>query len=382
MAHAFVTCNAKLEQIATLEQSLDRKEDEAASIIASLTEHLQTAEEKFRNAQSAILSKDGELEKGEGTAHFLGTTSVALIQDTHFIHFPIVAARVSELRSEISSLQQQLSTQYSESQNSIKLLQESMQAYKAEKENLEQSTQDMESLRQQIASQELNWKDKLGKSESENDDLKRRLQQLDVQLRELHELRETVSQDEEIVRQWESRASDLSQTVATLEQKVESLQSDLAQQEHDAVNAIAVWEENFSDLEAKFANLEAEILHFNETISCRDWSIEQLKANNEGLTLRVEELMTTAQIRSSMEEDLIQGSTEISRLTEVLENERQIRISEREKIEAELASERGKHAEARDEIETLTYLLEENKTESETLINQWTGKIKQIVESV
>ena len=49
------------------------------------------------------------------------------------------------------------------------------------------------------------------------------------------------------------------------------------------------------------------------------------------------------------------------------------RVDGCEKIEAELASEKEKHREARDEIETLSSALEEIKIDSEDALNQWTG---------
>jgi chromosome segregation ATPase len=394
-------------------------------------------------------------------------------------------------------------------------LQERIALSEEENAELKLKLSAMDALSDRLVVQESEWTEKLSAVEAEKGELSRQLNEVRVDQRELEELRATVSQDEEIVRQWESRASELCDTLTTLEEKVRSLQAELKQQEEDAVNAIQQWTENFSDLESKQANIEdelmqcqemissrdwkieqlsaksesyfmqmgelkvrslqaeleqqekdavnvitqwservseleskqssidvellecheiissrdwkieqlkaksesytlqvgdlkvrslqaelmqqekdavnaitqwaervseleskqadmeTELLQCHETISSHDWTIEQLKAKNESYALQVGELRLTA---GSIEDDLVGASSEISRLTEVLESERQRRIDEREKYEAELAGERGRHAEARDEIETLTALLEENKIESEDIVNQWSGK--------
>lgn len=373
---------------------------------------------------------------------------------------------------------------------------------------------EMVALSERTTSQESEWREKFSAVETENGELKRQLIEVGVKQGELDELRETVSQDEEIVRQWEARASDLSKTITTLEEnvrslqaelehqgndavnaikqwtenfseleskqtnieaellqcheivsirdwkieqlnaksesyafqmgefkvrslqaeleqqekeafnaitqwaenvsdleskqanieadlckcheiissrdwkieqlsakseqmgelKVRSLQAELEQQEKDAVNAISQWAESFSELESKQTNIEAELLQCYETISSYDWTIEQLKVKNESYALQMKELRSAAEVNRFIEDDLVKTSSEISRLTEVLASERERRVHEREKYEAELASERGRHAEARDEIETLNALLEENKIESEDIVNQWSGK--------
>lgn len=233
---------------------------------------------------------------------------------------------------------------------------------------------EIESLKEQLANNQTEWEEKLDLLESERDNLRERIEQISMQHDELIELREAVSQDEEIVRQWENRASELSETVTELDQKVEALQLELAQQENDAVNAIAQWETNFSNLESRYANAEVELLHCNETISSRDWTIEQLKARNESIALQIAGVKLDAQINPALENDLVEAKTEISRLVQELESERQCRVDERERFEAEKAGEKGRNAEARDEIKTLNSLLEENKAESEDIVNEWSGK--------
>jgi chromosome segregation ATPase len=376
----------------------------------------------------------------------------------------------------------------------------------------------MNALSERAGVQESEWREKVCALEAENGELSWQLKETSVQQKELDELRETLSQDEEIVHQWEARTSELSETIITLEGKVISLQAELEQQEKesvcairqwtenifeleskqanieaellhchgaissrdwkieqlsskieryasqkgelklklleaeleqqekDAVNAITQWAESVSELESKQASIEADLLQTHEIISSRDWEIEQLKAKcerytlhggelqvrslqsqleqqekdavnvttklaercseleskqatsrdeliqchetisnhvwmieqlktkNESYALQMGELRLAAEVNPFLEEDLVRASSEISRLAEVLESERQHHIDERESHEAELAGERGRHAEARDEIEALNALLQENKIESEDIVNQWSGE--------
>jgi chromosome segregation ATPase len=203
--------------------------------------------------------------------------------------------------------------------------------------------------------------------------LKKRLGEVNFSQEELLSLRESVSQDEEIVRQWEERANDLTETVIALQQQIKELQTHFEEQEKEAFAAISQWQETSCNLEEKCANLEAELTHVSETIASRDWTIEQLKSRNEHYHLQIEELKAEMNVKPAIETDLVEATTELSRLTEQLELERQMRIDDREQLEAELAGERGRHAEARDEIESLSTALDEIKAESEDVVNQWNG---------
>ncbi len=183
-----------------------------------------------------------------------------------------------------------------------------------------------------------------------------------------------MSQDEEIVGQWEARTTELTEIVETLKQQVKGLQGELEEQEREANEAISQWQENCSDLETKCDELVSELTQSSETIASRDWTIEQLKAENETFHVQIQKIKEASHLKTTIENDLVEATSEISRLTEVLENERQKRLDDHENLTADLAEERGRHAEAREEIETLTSALEEMKSESENIVNQWTRK--------
>jgi len=144
------------------------------------------------------------------------------------------------------------------------------------------------------------------------------------------------------------------------------------------MDAISKWEDTCSGLEARQTALEDELTHNGEIIANRDWTIEQLKAKNEKQQTEVEELRMAAEVKPEIEDDLVEATCEISRLTELLESERQLRIEDREELQAELSQERGRHKEARDEIEALTSSLEEIKSESEEVVNQWSVRCEEL----
>ena len=284
--------------------------------------------------------------------------------------------------AELEPLRDQLAAQEADAETVIGAWEERLAASEAD---LQQRIGEVDSLEQQLAAQAEDaanviaaWEERLNASETENQDLQRRLEEASAQQGELHALRETLSQDEVVVHQWEARANELSETVATLEQQVESLQADLKEQEKDASEAITLWQENCAELETKCTDSDTELTYANETIASKDWNIEQLKSMNESIRLEMEKLKSSLRVNPTMAEELIDATSEISRLTEELETERQKRVDEREKLQAELADERGRHAEARDEVESLTASL----LEAEDIAGQWTSKYAYYRESL
>jgi chromosome segregation ATPase len=137
----------------------------------------------------------------------------------------------------------------------------------------------------------------------------------------------------------------IKERVAELEASVKDLQRQLLEQEQEADSAISQWQENCSELDAKCSKLESQYenveegsTHNVEKLADRDWTIEQLQSEVESYQGKLD------------------GSKASSRV-------------EKEYLEEELAVERGRHAEARDEIESL----EEARDESEKVITQWKG---------
>jgi chromosome segregation ATPase len=155
------------------------------------------------------------------------------------------------------------------------------------------------------------------------------------------------------------RADKFAATVALLEEQ-------LKEQAREMTKVRA----HCSYLESQRSDLEVEIARDRDTVQMLTWTIEQLKSSNQISYVEIEELKSNA---NSLEADLVSAAAEISRLTDRLELERQTRLDEREQLTAELAGERGRHTEARDEIETLSSSLEQIKFDSNEIITQWMG---------
>ena len=232
----------------------------------------------------------------------------------------------------------------------------------------------IESMSDELISQEVEansaieqCEERFAASEQENALLRDNLEEAKTNDTELRDLRNSLSNDDQIVLQWEERTNTLSESVAALEHQLE-------EQEQEACDAIEQWQTTCSDLETKCATLEVDIKNSRETISTRVWSIEQLRSCNESYCVQIKKLKTASLIvESSVKADLVSATSEIPRLVEVLEAERKNRVDERVQLQAELKAEKERNIEARDEIETLSSSLKEIKIESEDTLNQWTG---------
>jgi len=232
----------------------------------------------------------------------------------------------------------------------------------------------IESMSDELVSQEVEansaieqWEDRFAASEQENALLRDNLEEAKTNDTELQDLRNSLSNDDQIVLQWEERTNTLSESVAALEHQ-------LKEQEQEACDAIEQWQTTCSDLETKCATLEVDIKNSRETMSTRGWSIEQLRSCNESYSLQIKKLKTASLIvESSVKADLVSASSEIPRLEGVLEAERKNRVDEHVQLQAELKAEKERNSEARHEIDTLSSSLKEIEIESEDTLNQWTG---------
>ena len=210
--------------------------------------------------------------------------------------------------------------------------------------------------------------EKFTESEKENTLLRDNLEEAKSNYDELQALRNTISNDDQIVHQWEERANKLTDSIAVLEDQ-------LKEQENEACDAIALWQVTCSDFEMKCSNLEFEVKNSRETVSIRNWSIEQLMSRNDSYCAHIKQLNSASlKFESSVNANLFSATTEIATLNEVLEVERKNKADEHEQLQAKITVEREYNHEARDEIETLTSSLEEIKIESEDTLNQWTSK--------
>ena len=108
--------------------------------------------------------------------------------------------------------------------------------------------------------------EKFTESEKENTLLRDNLEEAKSNYDELQALRNTISNDDQIVHQWEERANKLTDSIAVLEDQ-------LKEQENEACDAIALWQVTCSDFEMKCSNLEFEVKNSRETVSIRNLSL-------------------------------------------------------------------------------------------------------------
>jgi len=293
--------------------------------------------------------------------------------------------RTTALESTIESLQAELRENEEEANEVISQWQDNCAGAEARYTVLEQELNDLnedrlvelnrqiESMTEELANRkdEANdaikrWEEKIAAAEEENSLLRKNLEKAESKSTELQELRSGPSaDDDQIIRRWEERAEELSESIAVLEDQ-------LYEQEQEAIDAIQQWQSTCSDLETKCANLENGFQNSLETISARNWSIEQLKSCNENHCIEIRNFKMTSQtIESLLKAELAVAKSEISRLVEASEGENQNFVCERAQLHAELKAEKERNCEARDEVETLSSKLEEIQVESEHSLNQW-----------
>ena len=212
---------------------------------------------------------------------------------------------------------------------------------------------------------------------------------------------------------WESKANELGKELAqqvreattaiqVWESKTSELEKELAQQERKAKTDIQVWESKTSELEkdrdiALFQLKEVRAtLNLNEheplawtlktmmndrekaeveTIkSERDETMERLNAEIDIARSELEELRSTNAKYTGIQADLEISQAEVVAMTDLLETERNSHLSEKEQLTCDLDDEKARYTEARDEVANLTKEVEEIRSESEDVVNQWTGK--------
>lgn len=232
----------------------------------------------------------------------------------------------------------------------------------------------VECMREDLANQNVEaktvmneWTDKIATAERENSLLREKLEESRARTEDLGELRENLSNNHQILQQWEERAAELSESVTVLTDQ-------LQQQEQEAFDAIGQWERTCSDLESKCAILEDENQTISDTMSTYHWSMEQLKSSNDNYLREIQKLRIASETTaSSLREELNDTKSEISSVLEALDYERKGATDERLRFQAELKAADDRHLEAMTKIESMALNLEERKAESEDAIQQWAG---------
>eukprot|EP00980_Cylindrotheca_fusiformis_P000848 scaffold221_cov120-Cylindrotheca_fusiformis.AAC.9 len=351
-------------------------------------EHLQEELDLMTQKEALVADLEAEIERLKETLHdqqMSSSDAIEKLQEKAFASERIYQelrqevdrmtekeSYFAEVEAEITRLKAALLDQETSSSDTIKELQETLSAWeercgmlneqinrmeqeelklkqtlrdhseqqeklKSEKEVLEKSISQLEqenSLLQgnlgesaKVAEPSGELFEQLERSESSH---RETLQALERAEGELRDAQEALIADEEVIGKWEER-------VAELDSTIQSLEAQLEEQENEANTAISQWQNRTSELEAKLSNVEEELLDSRKDLVSRDATIEKLQG-----------------------------------LDDDLSSEQQRWRQEVDGLKAELAGEKGRHSEARDEIAVLTKTLDELKKKFDDTERFWT----------
>jgi hypothetical protein len=344
--------------------SLQEEVQQEQSNVSSLYQKLQVAEaqttslqEKIQQEQSNVSSLHQKLQQAETQKTIDIEAAVAAAQEESRHHLAVDPNQIAE----IERLQNDLEAKSLE----IRSLQNALEETRLPSDNSNNTTatatpgsddeipKQLEAVRGEMEESHRRFELEIYKKESMIRELEDRLgsglgpYQID-DIRERDQAIEELTAANEAAQEWMSKAVEHHQL---LQEKVANLAEEkatiTAQQGHATLStahqaAVKLLEERADELQCEKGALEA---------SEKDDAVTA-KAKLES------ELMSSLR-RLQLEEnqgDVLQAKTE-----------------EVERLEEELAVERGRQHEAREEIEELTRTLEEKRTESETVVGQWTG---------
>jgi CHAD domain-containing protein len=194
----------------------------------------------------------------------------------------------------------------------------------------------------------------------------------------------------------------LTERAGELDTAIKELEDQLAQQEREANTAIQVWESKTNELEKELDVAIIQLKEVRATLNLnehepltptletlmnerekaevevakseRDESIERLNAEIDIARSELENLRSTNANYIGIQADLEKSKAEVVIITDLLETERNSHLFEKEQLTGELYDEKARYTEARDEVANLTNEVEEIRSESEDVVNQWTGK--------
>lgn len=158
-----------------------------------------------------------------------------------------------------------------------------------------------------------------------------------------------------------------------LESSLEGLRSQLDEQGREAESAISSWQDKNSKLQLLCNDLESRL-------SAKEEELLEKISSIEGLTAQLEDTALKSNTQDELESSVREYIAENAKLHADIESQKEARRGERERLEAQLADERGRHAEARDEIDELSKVVEQMRNDSEDVVNQWTGKCHDVLE--
>ena len=179
----------------------------------------------------------------------------------------------------------------------------------------------------------------------------------------------------------DSKEVELLKQIKSLFERLKEAEQQASRAEEERQNMAKTWSTSeitiqmlHDDIESRdesIKRLNAEV----ETIkSERDETMERLNAEIDIARSELEELRSTNAKYTGIQADLEISQAEVVAMTDLLETERNSHLSEKEQLTCDLDDEKARYTEARDEVANLTKEVEEIRSESEDVVNQWTGK--------
>jgi chromosome segregation ATPase len=179
----------------------------------------------------------------------------------------------------------------------------------------------------------------------------------------------------------DTKELELQKQVESLSEKLKAVEGQASRTEEERQNMSKAWstsEITIQMLQDDIESRDESIKRLNaeaETVkSERDESIKRLNAEIDIARSELENLRSTNANYTGIQADLEKSKAEAATITDLLETERNSHLFEKEQLTGELDHEKARYTEARDEVVNLTKEVEEIRTESEEVVNQWTGK--------
>jgi hypothetical protein len=188
-----------------------------------------------------------------------------------------------------------------------------------------------------------------------------------------------------VITKWQENCTVSEEKCAQLEKQVESLtieKSSFSEAQESLQNAVDELSSELQAAEKKASQAEEDRQDMVKTWSTSEITIEILKEDAESREKTITELKTELEdsrdqrreLESKLRNQLEECKAELTRTMNELETERNSERNEHDDLVRKLYDEKASHFETRDAVATLRKELVDIRTDSEDVVNRWTGK--------
>jgi len=277
--------------------------------------------------------------------------------------------RVAELEATVTSLQQQLQEQEDEANGVISQWQES---YNEAGKRCEEIEKELEELRKTKESPVPDARENIDResrlSREQEEEFIAKIESLEM---ELSEAQKALASDEDVVNQWEER-------VMELETLVKTLQSQLEEQEQDASEAIALWQNNATEADEKAREVDEKL---SKEVSSLQSTIMQIDKDRSTLKDKIAELhnslasMQSTEVLSARDVDL---AKELEKTEKELDEAKETLARDEDVVKQ--WEERSASLEA--QIQLLERQLVDQEEEARNVLQQWQDSYSELEEKL